>query len=63
MNTQITQIQNILKEETKVIQDGSKSAEARELYYKYINGQCPMAVDEEIEDKIEDAFDEILNKK
>ncbi len=61
MTEQITQIQNILKEETKVIQDGSKSAKAREAYYAYINGECPMAVDEEIEDKIEEAFDKVLN--
>ena len=61
MIEQITQIQNILKEETKIIQDGSKSAKAKEAYYAYINGQCPMAVDEEIEDKIEEAFDKVLN--
>ena len=60
MLEQITQIQNILKEETKVIQDGSKSAKAKEAYYAYINGECPMAVDEEIEDKIEEAFDKVL---
>ena len=60
MNEQITQIQNILKEETKIIQDGSKSAKAREAYYAYINGECPMAVDEEIEDKIEDALNKAL---
>jgi len=65
MTEQINQIQNILKEETKVIQDGSKSAKAREAYYAYINGECPMAVDEEIEDKIEEALNKALeeNKK
>ena len=61
MLEQITQIQNILKEETKIIQDGSKSAKAKEAYYAYINGECPMAVDEEIEDKIEDAFNKVLD--
>ena len=60
MNEQIAQIQTILKEETKIIDDGSKSAKAREAYYAYINGECPMAVDEEIEDKIEEAFDKAL---
>lgn len=60
MNAQITQIQNILKEETKIIQDGSKSAKAKEAYYAYITGKCPMAVDEEIEDKIEDALNKAL---
>ena len=60
MNEQIAQMQAIVKEETKIIQDGSKSAKAKEAYYAYINGECPMAVDEEIEDKIEEAFDKAL---
>lgn len=60
MNEQINQIQKIIDAETKVINDGSKSAKAQELYYAYIKGECPMAIDEEIEDKIEETFDKAL---
>ena len=60
MTKQIDQIQNLIKEEMKIVQDGSKSAKAKEAYYAYINGECPMAVDEEIEDKIEDALNKAL---
>lgn len=59
---QIKEIESILDDCEKVAKNASKSDIARANYYAFVRGECPDAISEELEDKIEDAFDAILDK-
>jgi chaperonin cofactor prefoldin len=62
MEKQIKEINSILDECEKVAEDATKSDIARANYYTFLRGECPDAISDELEDKIEDAFDAVLNK-
>lgn len=62
MQDQLKELKAILKESTKVYNELSKDEKAQQLYNDYINNNCPKAVSDELEEKIEEAFDNVIKK-
>ena len=62
IKSQIAQLKTILKTATTIIKTFNEDEKAKALYNAYINNKEPNAVDEEIEDKINEALDSILSK-
>lgn len=60
---QIAELEQLLKDATTIVKTFNQDQKAQALYNAYINNQEPDAVDEEIEDKINDALDALLEKK
>jgi hypothetical protein len=58
---QLNQLRDTIKLATTVKEEMSKREKAQTLYNQYMANECPDAVDKEIEDKIEDALDKVLN--
>lgn len=58
---QLQQLRDIIKLATTVNEDMSNREKARTLYNQYMANECPDAIDKEIEDKIEEALDKVLN--
>lgn len=62
---QIDQLEEILNKLTKTSKMLSEDENAQKMYNDYVNKNCPGAVEDEIEDKIEEALDKLIedNKK
>lgn len=60
---QLNQLRKVIADNIKASEEFSKNENAQRLYNAYVNDNCPDAVDEEIENAIEKAFDEVLNGK
>lgn len=58
---QIDDIKLVINEFLKIREEFSKSEKAKRLYYAYVNGSCPDAISDEIENAIEKAFDELMD--
>ena len=58
---QLNQLRDIIKLATTVKEEMNKREKTRTLYNQYMANECPDAVDKEIEDKIEEALDKVLN--
>lgn len=60
---QLNQLKEIIAENIKENEKFTKNQNAQRLYYAYVNDNCPDAVDQEIEEAIEKALDDVLNGK
>jgi hypothetical protein len=63
IETQLNQLYDIIEQYSTTSKTLSETDNARRLYNAYINDECPDAVDKEVEDKIEKAFNDALKKK
>jgi hypothetical protein len=60
---QIDQMEEMIKKATTLVDDAQKSEKCRVEFYKFINDTDRDAVSKEVEDAINQAFDDVLNKK
>ncbi|MBR6289261.1 MAG: hypothetical protein IKR19_08000 [Acholeplasmatales bacterium] len=58
---QLNQLREVIKIATTVKDEMNKREKTKTLYNQYIANECPDAVDKEIEDKIEESLDKVLN--
>ena len=59
---QIDQLKSLLGKITKTSKMLSKDENAKNAYFDYVNKNCPTAVADDIEDKIEDALDKLFEE-
>lgn len=63
MESQINKIEELIKDCMKTTKDSSNYEKKKALYNAYIADKCPTAITDELEDKIEEAFDKVLENK
>lgn len=59
---QIDQLKDLLNKLTKTSKMLSKDENAQKMYNDYVNKNCPGAVEDDIEDKIEEALDKLIEE-
>ena len=62
IKSQIAQLKQLIKDASTIMKEFNEDEKAKALYNAYINNQEPLAVDEEIEDEINNALDALLTK-
>ena len=62
MYDQLDQLRSLLAKITKTSKLLSKDENAKNAYHDYVNKNCPGAVSDEIEDKIEESLDRLLEE-
>lgn len=62
MLDQLDQLRSLLDKITKTSKILSKDENAKNAYHDYVNKNCPTAVSDEIEDKIENALDKLFDE-
>lgn len=61
IKSQIAQLKQLIKDASTVMKEFNEDEKAKALYNAYINNKEPLAVDEELEDEINNALDAVLN--